>query len=217
MIRHTQSDFKTIAEYGESIKQGEVKYAEIGNAVASWLQSSFFWLSLNSNLEPYTFQIVNTNQAQKRELEIDEMMIALVDHDKRIQFSEETKSLATKMFHKKNSKKRKLQEIPTLSSSAPPAKKHHGKSSCDHCGSIRHDKKSRYFLLPAYERPPGYKPFARKDHLLKENMAGQRIAKSVKSMKVALTVNSKSTKNAGFYLDSAADDHMTYNRLLFST
>ncbi len=105
MIRHTQSDFKTIAEYGESIKQGEVKYAEIGNAVASWLQSSFFWLSLNSNLEPYTFQMVNTTQAQKRELEIDEMMIALVDHDKRIQFSEETKALATKMFHKKNSKK----------------------------------------------------------------------------------------------------------------
>ncbi len=47
-------------------------------------------------------------------------------------------------------------------------------------------------------------------------MANERIAKSVKSMKVALTVNSKSTKDAGFYLDSAVDVHMSYNRLLFS-
>ena len=176
-----------------------------------------FWLGLNSDLEPYTFQMVNTARAQKRELEIDEMIIALVDHDRRLQFSEETKALATKLSHKKNSEKGKSKEIPTPSSSAPPAKKHRGKSPCDHCGSARHDKKSCYFLLPADERPPGWKPFAGKEHLLKENMAGERIAKSVKSMKVALTVNSKSTKDAGFYLDSAADVHMTYDRSLFST
>ncbi len=35
-------------------------------------------------------------------------------------------------------------------------------------------------------------------------------------MKVTLTANSKSTQYARFYLDSAADVHMTYNRLLFS-
>ncbi len=42
IIRHTQSDFKTIAKYGESIKQEEVQCTEMGNPVASWLQSSFF-------------------------------------------------------------------------------------------------------------------------------------------------------------------------------
>ncbi len=47
-------------------------------------------------------------------------------------------------------------------------------------------------------------------------MAGKRIAKSVKSMKVTLTVNSKSTKDARSNLDSVADVHMTYDRLLFS-
>ncbi len=46
-------------------------------------------------------------------------------------------------------------------------------------------------------------------------MAGERIAKSVKSMKVALTINLKLTKDAEFYLDSAADVQMTYDRLLF--
>ncbi len=47
-------------------------------------------------------------------------------------------------------------------------------------------------------------------------MADKRRAKSVKSMKVALTVNSKSIKDAGFYFASTADVHITYNRLLFS-
>ncbi len=37
------------------------------------------------------------------------------------------------------------------------------------------------------------------------------------SMKVALTVNSKSTKDARFYLDSAANVHITYDCLSFST
>ena len=78
MIRHTQSDFKTIVEYGKSMKQGEAKSTEMGNSVASWLQSSFFWLGLNSDLEPYKFQMVNTARAQKRGLEIDEMIIAFV-------------------------------------------------------------------------------------------------------------------------------------------
>ncbi len=111
MIRHTQYDFKTIAEFGALIKQGEAKCAEMRNPVASLLQSTFFRLGLKSDLEPYTSQKVNTTQAQKRELEIDKMIISLVDHDRRLQFSEETKALATKLSHKKNSEKRKSREI----------------------------------------------------------------------------------------------------------
>ena len=53
-----------------------------------------FRLSLNSDLELYIFQRVNTAQAQKQELEMDDMIIALVDHDRRLQSSEETKALA---------------------------------------------------------------------------------------------------------------------------
>ena len=159
--------------------------------------------------------MVNTARAQKRELKIDKMIIALVDHDRRLQFFKKTKALAMKLSHKQNSRK-KFQEIPTPSSSAPLAKKHRGKSSCNHCGSARHNEKSCYFFLLADERPPGRKPFAGKKYLLKENMAGKRIAKSVKSMKVTLTVNSKSTKDARSNLDSVADVHMTYDRLLFS-
>ena len=34
------------------------------------------------------------------------MIIALVDHNRRLQFSEETKALATKLYYKKNSEKK---------------------------------------------------------------------------------------------------------------
>ncbi len=45
---------------------------------------AFFWLGLNSDLGPYIFQMINTARAQKQELEIDEMIIILVDHDRRL-------------------------------------------------------------------------------------------------------------------------------------
>ena len=35
MIHQTQSDFSTIAEYGEGIKKGAAKCAEMGNPVPS--------------------------------------------------------------------------------------------------------------------------------------------------------------------------------------
>ncbi len=116
----------------------------------------------------------------------------------------------------KRTQKKKLQEILTPSPSPPAAKKHHEKSFCNHSSSVCHNKKYYYFLSYPDETPPGWKLFAGKKHLLKENMAGDQIAKSVKSMKVPPTKNSKSTKDVGFYLDSAADVHMTYDRLLFS-
>ncbi len=48
----------------------------------------FFWLSFNFDLEPYTFQIVNTTQEHKQKLGIDEMIITLINHCGQIQFSE---------------------------------------------------------------------------------------------------------------------------------
>ncbi len=65
---------------------------DMGNPIPSWLLSAFFRLGLNPDLEPYTFQTVNTAQTQKWELEIDEMIIALVDHDRRQQFSEDIRA-----------------------------------------------------------------------------------------------------------------------------
>ena len=215
MVHQTQSDFSTIAEYGEVIKKGAAKCAEMGNPVPSWLLSSFFRLGLNPDLEPYTFQMVNTARTQKRELEIDEMIIALVDHDRRQQFSEDIKALAAKKGKGKSFIEKKG---PVASPTAtPPSEKNgNGKERCEHCGLARHDKKSCYYLMPANQRPVNWEPYPGKEHLLQENLAAAKPTQSPRSMIVAHTVNHRS-KDTRFYLDFASEVHMCYNRLLFST
>ena len=151
MICHTQSDIKTISKYLEWTKERTAKCAEMENPVLSWLQSSFFWLGPNSNMEPYTFQMVNNARSQKQELEIDKMIIALIDHDRRLEFSKETKALATKQSHKNNSEKKNLQKIFKPSSSALDAKTNRGKGPCNYCGSAHH-KKMMLFSLSFWQK-----------------------------------------------------------------
>ena len=45
--------------------------------------SNLFLLSLNESLEPYIFGLIQSVKVNKFELLIDDMTIALVDHDKR--------------------------------------------------------------------------------------------------------------------------------------
>ena len=209
MVHQTQSDFSTIAEYGEVIKKGAAKCAEMGNPVPSWLLSSFFQLGLNPDLEPYTFQMVNTVQTQKQELEINEMIIALVDHDRRQQFFEDTKALVAKKG------KSKIVTEKEKSTTSPSIKKDKGKERCEHCGSARHIKKSCYYLMPANQRPVDWEPYHGKKHLLQEYLSDAKPTQSPRSMIVAFTVNHES-KDTRFYLDSAAEVHMCYDRSLFS-
>ncbi len=85
-----------------------------------------------------------------------------------------------------------------------------------HCGSARHVKKSCYYLMPANQRPDNWEPYHGKEHLLLENLADAKPTQSPRSLIVALTVNHES-KDTRFYLDSAAEVHMCYDRLLYST
>ena len=70
--------------------------------------------------------------------------------------------------------------------------------------------------MPANQRPVNWEPYSGKEHLLQENLADAKPTQSPRSMIVAQTVNHGS-KDTRFYLDSAAEVHMCYNRLLFST
>ncbi len=214
MVHQTQSDFSTITEYGEVIKKGAAKCAEMGNPVPSWLLSSFFRLGLNPDLELYTFQMVNTARTQKRELEIDEMIIALVDHDRRQQFSKDIKALAAKKGKGKSTTEK---EKPTTSPTTPPStKKDKGKERCKHFGSARHVKKSCSYLMPANQRPVNWESYYGTEHLLTENLSDAKSTQSPRSLIVALTLNHE-LKDTRFYLDSAAEVHICYDRSLFST
>lgn len=90
--------------------------------------------------------MVNTARTERQDLEIDEIIITLVDHDRRQQFSEDIKALATK---KRKGKSATEKEKPTTTSST---KKNKEKERCKHCGLACHVKKSCYYLLPANQR-----------------------------------------------------------------
>ena len=188
MVHQTRSDFSTIAEYGEVIKKGAAKRAEMGNPVPSWLLSSFFRLGLNPDLEPHIFQMVNTVRTQKRELEIDEMIIALEDHDRRQQVSEDIKALAAKKGKGKSVTEKKG-PVASPTATPPLAKKGNGKERCEHCDLARHDKKSCYYLMPANQRPVNWEQYPGKKHLLQENLAAAKPTQSLRSRIVAHTVN----------------------------
>ena len=153
--------------------------------------------------------MVNTARTQKQELEIDKMIIALVDHDRRQQFSEDTKALAAKK------RKSKIVIEKENSTTPPSTKKDKGKERCEHCGLARHIKKSCYYLMPANQRPVDWEPYHGKEHLLQENLSNVKPTQSPRSMIVAFTVNHES-KDIRLYLNSAAEVHMCYDRSLFS-
>ena len=138
-----------------------------------------------------------------------------MDHDRRQQFSEDIKALAVKKGKGKSVTEKKG-SIASQTATPPSAKKDNGKVRCEHCDSARHDNTSCYYLMPANQRPVNWEPYPGKEHLLQENLADAKPTQSPRSMIVARTGNHGS-KDTRFYLDSASEVHMCYNRSLFST
>lgn len=165
MVYQTQSDFSTIAKYEEVIKQGTVKCVEMGNCIPGWLLNSFFCLGLNPDLELYTFQMVNTMQTQKQELEIDKIIIALVNYNWRQQFSEYNKALAAKKEKSKSVIENKG-SIVLPTAMLLSTKKDNGKKRCKHYDSACYNKKSCYYLMLANQCPVNWEPYLGKKHLL---------------------------------------------------
>ncbi len=111
----------------------------------------------------------------------------------------------------KRTLKKNSQKILTPSSSAADAKKIRKKSPCKHFGSVRHNKKWCYVFFFSVKKLPGWKSLFENKHLLKKNVADVKIAKSVKSMKMALKVNSMLTKEIEFYINYITDFHLIYD------
>lgn len=57
--------------------------------------SSLFRMGLSSNLEPYTFQLVQATKDSAQKVAIDDMMATF--HGKRSQYLEDTKALAVNL------------------------------------------------------------------------------------------------------------------------
>ncbi len=103
LTRSKQSDFKSIQEYADSLKRAVTKCSGTGKIVPDWLLCHLFLLGLNEGLEPYVFGLIQSAKTNNTKLSIDDMTIALVDHDKRSNQKESsnTKSMVAK-FGKKS-------------------------------------------------------------------------------------------------------------------
>lgn len=82
LTQSRQSDFKSVQDYADSLKLAASRCSKVGEEVPDWLLSHLFLLGLNEGLEPYVFSLIQTAKINKAELAIDEMAVALVDHER---------------------------------------------------------------------------------------------------------------------------------------
>ncbi len=104
-----QLNFNFIQNYVDSLKWAVIKCSDIDNAIAFWMLSNLFLLDLNESLELYIFDLIQSIKINKIDLFIKNIIIALVDHDKR---SNDEKNFSFKsMIAQFNDKKSKFKNF----------------------------------------------------------------------------------------------------------
>ncbi len=139
--RIDSDDFRSISEYSEHIKKHAKTLVDMDVGLPTWMLSTFFRLGLKEDLEPYVFNMIQQARNNKVELEIDDLTIALVEHDKRVSQSEDSSKAMAAKFGKQNK---------------PTKNKGRGgdKERCEHCDWEGHSKDKCYYLCPNL-RPEG--------------------------------------------------------------
>jgi len=88
ICQSVQSDFKTLDEYGQNVKENAAKCSAMGYDIRDWLLSSMFRMGLHTELEPYIFHLAQGARTAKKTLTVDEMVTAFADHDRHHQLKD---------------------------------------------------------------------------------------------------------------------------------
>ena len=105
--RFSQLNFKFIQKYAKHLKKTQSKLRELDHNSSDCELIIFFRLNINSDLESYIFSLIEMTRLNERELKLDEMIMVLIDHDRRQNNLDEfNQSLSTK-FNKKEEKNKK--------------------------------------------------------------------------------------------------------------
>jgi len=127
--RSKQLNFKFIQNYVDSLKRVAIRCSNVEKTIESWLLSNLFLLDLNESLESYIFGLIQSVKVNKFELLINEMTIALADHDKRA--NEEKNFNFKSMIAQFGEKKRKFESNKFRKES---------NKICSHCEQTSHDQ-----------------------------------------------------------------------------
>ncbi len=133
--RSKQLNFKFIQNYVDSLKQVVIRCSNVEKTIESWLLSNLFLLNLNESLELYIFDLIQSIKINKFELLINEMTIALVDHDKRV--NKEKNFSFKSMIAQFDEKKRKFESNKFWKES---------NKICFHCEQMSHDQQKCWYL-----------------------------------------------------------------------
>ncbi len=196
LTQSKQSNFKSIQNYADSLKQVAIKCADIGKTVESWMLSNLFLLDLNESLEPYIFGLIQSIKVNKFELLIDDMTIALADHDKR---SNQEKNFSFKSM------------IAQFDDKKPKFFRKRSKK-CAHCEQESHSEQNCWHLHSNL-RTDEWKSYQNRKNLAKEDDFGTSFeVKIVRTMKIVCRADSHTD---AWWIDSEAEDHVCYDIDLF--
>ncbi len=197
LTQSKQSNFKFIQNYADSLKQVAIKCADIEKTVESWMLSNFFLLDLNESLESYIFDLIQSVKINKFELLIDDMTIALIDHDKR---SNQEKNFSFKsMIAQFDGKKSKFFRKKS--------------KKCAHCEQEDHSEQNCWHLHSNL-RSDEWKSYQNRKNLIKENDFETSFeVKIVRTMKIVCRADSHTDV---WWIDSEAENHVCYDIDLFN-
>jgi hypothetical protein len=202
LTQSKQSDFKSIQDYADWLKRAATKCSGTGKTVEPWMLSNLFLLGLNESLEPYIFGLIQSAKVNKSDLLIDEMTIALADHDKRSNPEEDLSSKS--MVAQFGGKKRRFGNNSGFRRES---------KNCTHCEQRGHNDQGCWLLHPKL-RPIGWKSPQERNDQVKEDDGKSLGARIVRTMKISIARRAGSHPDA-WWIDSGAEDHVCYDIGLF--
>ena len=262
VARSHQQDFASLTDYANHIKINNRKLIDMGKVIPPWALASSFRRGLNPDLLDLTSHILHTAKHTGKEVTMDDMLVDLLEHERRKEDQEKTANTSTakkaglKAFGGDNNNKNEGNSKGKVKGSGNQNKPESSRAKsknrnqndnekrectyntpCNGCGSFWHRKDECYYLNEDL-RPEGWKCHPSKQKLLIENRQ-----KGNKSNKVTTEDNgskssekrvyqvlrtghfhipdyppsnvarkaTKDQKDPRFWLDTAADIHISYD------
>ncbi len=165
--------------------------------------SNLFLLDLNESLKSYIFGLIQSIKINKFDLLIDDMIIVLVDHDKR---SNSEKNFSFKsMIAQFDGKKRKFENNSEFRRES---------KKCAHCEQESHSEQSCW-LLHSKLRSDEWKSLQERKNLVKEDDFEKSFeVRIVRTMKIFIACRADSDTDV-WWIDIEAENHVCYDIDLF--